>query len=444
MTDHPASPGSRLDPAVLANDPARRTVLLRLLQAAVDEVDPDRAVRRAMQRTRNQLRVGDTVLDLDDIGLVRLLAFGKAAPAMARATVEILDGFFVPGLVISNHSEPLPDALESVIGGHPVPNDQSAQGARSALQLVTNAGEKDLTICLISGGGSALLESPAAGLQLEDLQSTVTALLESGAPIEEINIVRKHLSAIKGGRLAQAAAPAQLITLILSDVVGSPLDAIASGPTVPDPSTFRDALTVLDDYSLRERVPPAVVAHLERGASGEIPDTPKAPYDRQTVVVVGDGAMAARGAASAAEREGISVRTATTTMTGEAREVAVSCLSKAGPGLTLFAGETTVTVTGGGHGGRNQEAGLAAAIELDGDPSTVFAALGTDGIDGTTDAAGALVDGRTVQRAQQQGMEPAAYLAANNAHPLLAATGDLLISGPTGTNVGDVWIVWRM
>lgn len=432
---------ARFDPTVLANDPIRRATMLEILEGALSEVEPDRAVRRALRRTESGLEVAGIGVDPTEFDRIKLLAFGKAAPAMTRAAVDELGGFDISGLVISNHAEPLPEGLELRVTGHPLPDERSAQAAQTALDLLHRAGERDLILCLVSGGGSALLELPADGVTLADEQATVNALLSCGADINELNTVRKHLSAIKGGRLAQAAEPAQLFTLILSDVVGNPLDVIASGPSVPDPTTFIDALAVLDRYDLRSELPDAIVDHLEAGRDTTIEETPKTPYARQVISIVGDGLAAARGAAVAAQQTGWPVVIATTTMTGDARTEALRCLATAGPGVTVFAGETTVIVKGEGRGGRNQEAALAAAREVAGDPSTVFAAMGTDGIDGPTEAAGAIVDGDTIARGKKLGLDVDLYLADNDSGTYLQATGDLLITGPTGTNVGDVWIV---
>jgi hydroxypyruvate reductase len=373
-----------------------------------------------------------------------LLAFGKAAPAMARAAVAELTDVQIEGLVVSNHEEPLPEGLELQVTGHPLPDRRSATAARAALDLLNRAGDRDLVLCLISGGGSALLEMPAASLGLSDVQTTVNALLSCGADIKELNTVRKHLSAIKGGRLAEAADPAWLLTLILSDVVGNPLDVIASGPTVPDPTTYGDALEVLDRYALRPGLPAAIITHLEAGRDALIDETPKDRYLRQVVSIVGDGEAAAQGAAAAARRAGRTATIATATMTGDARTEAVRCLTEsAANGITIFAGETTVKVTGTGRGGRNQEAALAVARQIAGDPSTIFVTLGTDGIDGPTDAAGAIVDGNTISRGAALGLDVLGSLALNDSNRYLAATGDLLITGPTGTNVGDIWMVVR-
>ena len=434
----------RFDPAVLANDPERRTTVLDILAHALARVEPDHAVRRALRDHLRGPAGADNRIDPTGLDRVWLLAFGKAAPAMARAAVGELADARIEGLVVSNHEEPLPDGLELRVTGHPLPDERSAAAARAALDLLHRAGDHDLVLCLISGGGSALLEMPAAGLALAEVQTTVNALLSGGADISELNTVRKHLSAIKGGRLAQAADPARLLTLILSDVVGNPLDVIASGPTVPDPTTYGDALEVLDRYDLRSSLPTAIIDHLEAGRDATIAETPKDRYSRQVVSIVGDGATAAHGAAAAAQEAGLAATIATTTLSGDARTEALHCLAaSAEHGVTIFAGETTVKVAGTGRGGRNQEAALAAAHHIAGDPSTVFATLGTDGIDGPTDAAGAIVDGATVARGAALGLDALGSLAGNDSNNYLAATGDLLMTGPTGTNVGDVWIVVR-
>jgi len=434
---------TRFDKTILSNDPTRRATILEILDGALNEVDPDRAVRRALRPHEGGWDIAGVQIDPTTVDRVRLLAFGKAAPAMARAAVDFFGDVDVIGLVASNHPEPIPAGLDLWITGHPLPDQNSAAAARAALDLLEDADKRDLVLCLVSGGGSALLELPVAGISLKDEQTTVDALLSCGADINELNTVRKHLSAIKGGRLARAADPARLFTLILSDVVGNPLDVIASGPTVPDPTTFGEALAVLDRYDLREKIPGAVVDHLEIGRDTNVDETPKTPFVRQVVSIIADGGSAAEGAAGAARRVGLPVVIATTAMTGDARTEALRCLAIAGPGVTVFAGETTVKVTGQGRGGRNQEAALAAARELAGDPNTIFATMGTDGIDGPTGAAGAIVDGRTVSRGAQLGMDVDRYLAENDSGTFLEATGDLLVTGPTGTNVGDVWIVMR-
>ncbi len=418
------------DPAVLAPDPSRRTVVLEVLAAALRAVDPATAVQRAL--------AGD-----GGTGPVTLLAFGKAAAAMAHGAAAAVP--VAGGVVVAPQAGEVPAGVELIVGSHPAPSAGSEQGARRALAVAGAAGAGDTVLVLVSGGASALAEAPADGVPLADVVRVGELLLRSGAPIEEVNAVRKHLSAFKGGRLAEAAAPARLVTLVLSDVVGSPLDAIASGPTVPDPTTYGDALGVLTLRGLVADTPPAVLAHLRAGAAGAIAETPKAaPAELEhRAEVVADGATAARAAAEAARRRGLDARVVTSALTGEAREVGRRLALPGSPGLDVYAGETTVTVTGAGRGGRNQELALAAAIAAAGDPALVVAALGTDGVDGPTSAAGGLVDGGTVARAAERGLDPAGHLDRNDAHPLLAATSDLLVTGPTGTNVGDVTVVWR-
>ncbi len=297
-------------------------------------------------------------------------------------------------------------------------------------------------MCLISGGASALLSAPAEGLTLGDLQQANRALLDCGADIVETNTVRKHLSAIKGGRLAVAVEHARLVTLVLSDIVGDPLDAIASGPTIPDPTTYEDALAVVDRYGLHDHLPEGVVGHLERGRAGQIPETPNQPHPRHEIEIVGSGVVAAEAAAAFIRSKGVRSRVVSTSHIGEARQAAVTAVrTPADAGEVLvFAGETTVTVTGSGSGGRNQEAALAAAIEIDGRPIT-FLAGGTDGVDGPTDAAGGIVDGGTIGRGRALGLDAVTSLKDNDANTYLAATGDLVVTGPTGTNVADLWFV---
>ncbi len=365
---------------------------------------------------------------------------------MATAIESIFPDLPVEGAVVAPAAETVP-RLEVVAGSHPVPDDSSVRGADLLMEQARAARADELLIVAISGGGSALATLPLPGIGLADLQSITDALLRSGATIGELNIVRKHLDGVKGGRLLEAAAGAgAVVTLLLSDVVGNPLDMIASGPTVPDPSTYADALQVLHHYGLTG-ASPAVTAMLERGRSGQLDETPSggAVFDRQVVHLVGDAATAARAAAAAASTAGIPAEIVSTTLSGEAKEVAVEIVAAApaGHGVAIYAGETTVTVTGNGRGGRNQELALAAGIALAGIDDVVVASVGTDGRDGPTDAAGGIGDGNTVARAQAAGFDAAACLADNDSHRLLAATGDLVVTGPTGTNVGDLVVVYR-
>lgn len=428
------------DRAVTRGDP-RRELILDVLEAGMAAVDPAAAVSAHLRRRNGDVEADGMGVDLDRIREVRLIAIGKAAGAMAAAAVPALAGPPLRGVVVTNHATPAPAGLELIVAGHPVPNEGSVMAGRRALELASAAGPDDLVVCLISGGGSALCEVPAPGLVLDDLEETARLLLRSGADIAQLNAVRKHTSGLKGGRLAAAAGAATLVTLALSDVIGNPLEVIASGPTVPDPTTFADALDVVARYHLESELPAAVLTHLRRGATGQIPDTPTEDHPRHAAIVVGDAALAAAATAAEAAQQGWPARVAGVALAGEAAGAAAACLEVAGPGITVWAGETTVTVSGDGSGGRNQEAALVAALALEGDEERLFAAAGTDGIDGVTDAAGGLVDGGTAMRARAAGRSPHADLAAHDSHPFLAAAGDVLWSGPTGTNVGDLWVV---
>ena len=341
----------------------------------------------------------------------------------------------------------LPAAATWFDAGHPVPDDRSVAAARRALQVARRTDENDVLIVLLSGGASALMALPAEDLTLEDKQETVRRLLKGGATIHELNTSRKHLSAIKGGRLAAASGGA-VVTLVISDVVGDDLSVIGSGPTMPDPSTFADALRVLDSRGGRASYPTAVVSHLERGARGEIDETPK-PDDphlqRSIAKIIGGRMTAVAGAVEAARSRGYTVHTIDAPIVGEARHAAVLFASEVRqararltpPLCIVGSGETTVHVTGDGLGGRNQEFALAMVPLLD---DAVFGSIGTDGIDGPTDAAGALVDATTMRRAAALGLDPMGYLRNNDSYHFFNALGDLVHTGPTGTNVGDVQV----
>ena len=309
-------------------------------------------------------------------------------------------------------------------------------------------------LCLVSGGGSALLPAPVAGVTLAEKQAVTRLLLEAGATINELNAVRKHLSGLKGGQLARVAAPAPVVALLLSDVLGDPLDVIASGPTAPDPTTFADALAVLDGFALRDRVPVSARRHLEAGAAGTVAETPKPGdplFERVTNCVIGNNGLVTEAAAREAARLGFPPLVLTGRLQGEAREVArvfAAILAESAqsarpvgrPACLLATGETTVTVRGPGKGGRCQEFALALAPALSALPGVVVLAAGTDGSDGPTDAAGALVDWTTLERARARALDPRAALAANDAYHFFAGLGDLVVTGPTGTNLLDLYL----
>ena len=431
----------RFDPAVLANDPDRRRVALSILESALQAVDPETAVGRALRLEDGQVIVGDIRFEARGVLVV---AFGKAAPGMARAACDAVSPLPVRGMVVSDHREQVPVGLDLWLGSHPIPDGRSVTAARAAVRLVQGATPDELVLFLLSGGGSAVLELPIAGLTLDDLTAVLVLMLRAGVPIDEMNAVRRHLSAIKGGRLAAACRSPMMATLLISDVSGRSPDVIASGPTLPDPTTFAEARAVLERHGLTDLVPQAVLEHLGDGIAGIVPETPKHNRPGHLVMTVADGDSAANAACKAADAYGLRASLATIALSGEAREQAVRAVTTADPsGMTVLVGETTVKVTGDGRGGRNQEAALAAAIALDGDPTTMFATCATDGVDGPTDAAGAIVDGMTLARGARSGLDAASHLRRNDSHPYLETTGDLLRTGPTGTNVGDIWLVWR-
>jgi hydroxypyruvate reductase len=329
------------------------------------------------------------------------------------------------------------------------------EGAEAVRRLAESLTADDLLVCMISGGGSALMPLPVDGVTLEELQATTGLLLRAGANIQELNCVRKHLDQLKGGRLARLAVPAQVVALVLSDVCGDPLDVIASGPLSPDPTTFADAVTVLRTRNLWEAIPDAVRDHLNRGLAGFADESPKEGdpcFGHVDVQVIGNNRIAAEAARREAERRGYFTRLLSTTITGEAREVGRVLgalgreMQRSGeplgtPGCLVAAGETTVTVRGQGRGGRNQELALGAALEMVGVDGIAMGSIGTDGIDGPTDAAGALVDGSTIPRARAAGLDPADAFARNDVYPFLRTLDELVFTGPTGTNVMDIQVV---
>lgn len=399
-------------------------------------------------------------------GVVRVVGIGKAAGAMARGAAAVLGGALEGVLVVPAGLEAGAPAGPVVFGGgHPVPSVAGVKGAGAVLALAEGLGDGDLLLCLVSGGGSALMTLPPEGVSLEDVQATTGVLLRAGATIRELNTVRKHLDRLKGGRLARAAAPARVLALVLSDVVGDPLDVIASGPVSPDPTTFADAVAVLGRHGLWPAgVPASVREHLERGLRGEAEESPGSgdpALSRVEAHMVGSNRLAAEAARAEAERRGYRTLLLSTLVTGEAREVGRvlaglgaealrSGRPLAPPACLVAAGETTVTVTGAGRGGRSQEVALGAALALDellsgdatsGGERVLVLAAGTDGVDGPTDAAGALATGTTVRRAREADLDPRRALAANDAYPCFEALGDLVITGPTGTNVMDLMLV---
>lgn len=447
----------------------RQERLTRIFQAALARVSPEAAVRRHVSRRGSLLSVGDTQYDLSDFDRIFILGGGKAAAPMAAALEEIIGDRISEGLVIVKYghtlSEDSPLRLRRTAvreAAHPVPDAAGEAAALELLRLAQSATERDLVLCVISGGASALMPASAAPVTLAEKQQATRLLLECGATINEINALRKHLSGIKGGRLARALAPATVHSLIISDVIGDPLDIIASGPTVPDSSTWQCCLDVIKTRCIADRMPSSVMNCLTLGARGERDSTVK-PGDpcfaRTRNLLVATGRQAVDGAAEAARALGYTPVILTTRLNGEAREAArflsavaleaadpASCPPRrhSGPVCFLAGGETTVTIAGSGKGGRNQEMALAANLALHGQPGSDrigFLSAGTDGTDGPTDAAGAFALPEVFAKADSLGLDPLAFLRNNDSYGFFERTGHLLKTGPTLTNVMDVQII---
>ena len=433
-----------------------RKAALGIFSAAVRAVDPAEAVHRHLSRDGWRLRIDRETVDLATIGEVVAVGCGKAAAPMAAAVEEILGDRVGRGVVVTKYGHIQPTRKIRIHeASHPVPDEAGIAGTQALLDLVRGLGPNDLVLVLISGGGSALTPAPVAGISLAEKQALTQALLACGADIREMNTLRKHISRFKGGQFARAAQPARVVALILSDIVGDPLDAIASGPTVPDPTTYADALGILDKYRIRGEVPAAVRKRLEAGARGEFPETPKPDdplFARVSNLIVGSNIQALEAARSEARALGLTPMILSSSIEGETREIARMHAALAHevrtsgnplppPACLISGGETTVTLRGSGKGGRNQEFVLAATLDVAGLPQTVILSAGTDGTDGPTDAAGAIADGDTCARALAAGLNPRKALDANDAYPFFEKLGDLILTGPTKTNVMDVRLV---
>ena len=438
-----------------------RGSLLDMFNAALEAVNPHRAVIKAFHVENTMLTAGGSVYSLDVFDRIIVVGAGKATAAMAAAAEEVLGDRIDRGIVIVKygHAGKL-STIEQVEAAHPVPDEAGVQGTQRILELVRRADEKTLVICLLSGGGSSLLVAPHRGITLKDKQRTTELLLKAGATIDELNTVRKHLSAVKGGRLAQLAHPATVLSLILSDVIGDRLDVIASGPTTSDSSTFSDAAAVIERYRLKATLPPEVNAFLERGMAGREPETARsvdACFLRTSNVIVGSSAQALAAAREKAAALGWRPEIVTAELQGGARDAARMLARKAIHArdemkqgerrCLLYGGETTVVVRGTGRGGRSQELALAFALEIAGVDGISLLSGGTDGTDGPTDAAGAVVDGSVVPVARNLGIHPEVYLGNNDSYAFFqlldAQSGEQhhLKTGPTGTNVMDIQII---
>lgn len=421
-----------------------RTDARHILSAALEAADARHAIRRHLPQCPG--------FPFDRFRRILLVAVGKAAVAMAGAVREVLPRAPDRTLVVTktgHAAEAHPD-WRVIEASHPIPDAQSLRAAFEIRDLLSGLSQDDLVLLAVSGGASALVSAPHPPITLADKQQTTDLLLRAGADIFELNAVRKHLSFLKGGKLPALAAPATVMTLLLSDVVGDVPEVIGSGLASPDPSTFADALGVLRKYRLYDRVPDAVRKHLEAGLSGLVPETPKEndPVFRNVhTMVVGSNRLALEAAAAKASSLGYRTVIHSTDLTGETRTVAAEFASllkdsnTATPACILAGGETTVTVHGPGKGGRNQEFALAAALEIAGVPGVLLLSAGTDGTDGPTDAAGAIATGETVERARALGLSARDHLERNDSYPFFAALGDLVKTGPTGTNVMDIQIM---
>ena len=432
-----------------------RQILIELVNRAIESANPSSKMWSRVRIDGKRLKIGTYEFDLSEVGKIIAVGGGKASGNMAEVLEKIFGDRITGGVV--NVPEGTASGyrtrkIKLVEAGHPLPTEAGVKGTEEMIDLVSGLEPQDLVVCLLSGGGSALITLPAEGISLDELRETTQLLLKSGAMIQEVNATRKHLSRIKGGQLAKAAHPARVITLLISDVVGDRLDTIASGPTSPDPTTFSDALAIIEKYGLIDKVPKNILKHLKKGAEEKVPETPK-PVEKYFLntfyEIIASNADAIRAAMEVGKSHGFNVSILTTTMQGEAREVGAHFVTIAKsvmktskpvsrPALLISGGETTVTVKGEGTGGRNQELVLSAAIGISGLENATAASFSTDGIDGPTNAAGAVADGFTLERARHLKLDSVAYLERNDSYSFFKELGDLLVTGPTGTNVMDV------
>ena len=433
-----------------------RNHVIEIFRAGLDAVMPVGAINLCCSLNGNKLMIDGREFDLDSYEHIVVLGAGKGGASMAKAIEGLLGDRISEGLVAVKygHLEQL-GKIRLMEAAHPVPDENGYRAARAIFDLASDADEKTLILSLISGGGSALMPYPVDGVSLGDKQETTRVLLACGANIHEINTIRKHLSIIKGGGLARAAYPATLVNLILSDVIGDDLDTIASGPCVPDSRTFADCLEIFERYRISDKIPAGVMNHIRRGVDGKVQETPKQGdkiFERTSNIIIGGNFDALLKSKEKAEELGYHTLLLSSVIEGETRDVADfhTAIAKEvqdrgypveRPACILSGGETTVTIKGGGKGGRCQEFALASALQIQGMENTVVLCAGTDGTDGPTDAAGAICDGTTITRALEAGLDPKRFLDDNDAYHFFEALGDLYKTGPTNTNVMDIRII---
>ncbi len=433
-----------------------RTIVLNCVEEALNAADPKKLLLSKLVLEDSCLRMNGDSLDLKGFENVYVVGGGKAGSSMAVALEELLGEYLTAGIVnVPKGACQETRKIELNEAGHPAPDQAGFEGTQRMMAIAEKAQENDLVICLLSGGGSSLMPLPRGNITLEDKQDLTKALLKSDAAITEINIVRKHLSAFKGGWLAKKAYPATVLNLVLSDVMGDRLDSIASGPTVPDPSTFADAQNILKYHNLLNKVSSSVSKLLSDGARGLVDETPKpgdVAFEKVINIVIGNNNVATDASCKCLKAEGLNTLLLSDALFGEARDVGeafsrfaceIAVLGKPLPKPVgvVAGGETTVTVVGKGLGGRNQELALSAALLLKDVEGCVIASIGTDGVDGLTDAAGAIVDSSTLRRAMSKGIDPRAFLKSNDSYHFFSQVGDLIFTGPTGTNVNDISII---
>lgn len=433
----------------------------KIMSSAIKAVDPYECIKDNIKYNGQSLIIGEYQVSTDDVDRIFVIGLGKASVPMAISVIDILGEEIDFAAVVTKSKvfhkfNDYGEKLKVFIGGHPVPNEESVHATKSILEYIPKLTTKDLVLVLISGGGSALFTAPVTGVSLNDFQKMTEILLKSGAEIKEINTMRKHLDEVKGGRLALRLQPARIFTLILSDVVGDRLDMIASGPTVPDPTYFKDALAIVKKYHLKEKFPQSIISYLENGVGGRVVETLKPEFTKNfnlNNILIGSNYLSAKAGYERARGLGYRSLILSTYMTGETRNAAeflrgiirseiTHDIPLEKPACLILGGETTVEVTGSGLGGRNQDLVLRMVESISGIPKLLFISLATDGEDGPTDAAGAAIDGLVFgDGAAEEGLEVTAHIKNNNSYEYLDRTGALIRTGSSGTNVNDLVII---